>query len=68
MLTVFATAVRNYENPRHFAFYIRNLSEGADSATESDAVELVPPFTTLFVRQTPRTLGEDTRGDDHVQT
>jgi hypothetical protein len=68
MLTVFAPAIRTYENLRHFPLYFRNLSEAAARAAESDAIGLVPPFTTLFVRQTPKTLGENRRGDDHVQT
>jgi len=68
MPTVFAPAIRTYENLRRFSFSFRNLSEAADGASESGTVGLVPPFTTPFVRQTPKTHWENRRGDNHVQT
>lgn len=68
MPTLFAPAIRTRENLRHFSFSLRNLSELADGAIESHAVGLVPQLTTQSVHQTPMTLREDRRGDDHVPT
>jgi hypothetical protein len=61
MPTVFASAIPDRENLRHFAYRFRNLSELEESESVSDAVEFVPPFTTPFVRQITRRLGEPTR-------